>query len=89
MSGFFAAEGYRLESGTTADGIYGIGSNLMRILFGAFVKRYSFKLLIKEHESGSSVVVDKGMSGAMGGAIGYSKMKKELSRIRAGVKNIL
>jgi len=40
VSKFFEAEGYKLESGSSTDGVYGTGSNLMRVLFGAFAKRY-------------------------------------------------
>lgn len=87
LSRFFEAEGYKLESGTPVDGVYGIGSNVMRVLFGAFAKRYAFSVKILESGSVSTVVVDKAMSGAMGGAIGYSKMKKEFARIRDGVQS--
>jgi len=89
LAEFFESEGHKLESGTSTDGIYGIGSNLMRVLFGAFAKRYSFKVTITESGSVSTVSVDKAMSGAMGGAIGYSKMKKELARIQEAVQSTL
>lgn len=87
VESFFQAEGYRLESGDNLDGVYGIGNNILRILFGAFVKRYKFKVRVLQDGSGSIVVVDKGMSGAMGGVIGFTKMKKELARIREGVQS--
>ncbi len=86
---FFLSEKYRLEDGTPADGTYGIGNNLLRILFGAFVKRYKFKVNVVPSGNGCLVYVEKGMSGVMGGAIGYAKMKKELARIRLGVQNSL
>lgn len=89
VASYFAKEGYRLESGTATDGHYGIGNNFLRILFGAFVKRYKFHVQISAEGDKSRLSIDKGMSGAMGGAIGYSKMKKELTRIRAGVQTEL
>ena len=86
---FFLAEKYRLESGTKNDAIYGIGNDFLRILLGAFAKRYKFKVKVVQAGDGSTVFIDKGMSGAMGGAIGYSKMKKELARVREGLENAL
>lgn len=86
VENFFLSEGYRLEDGDRHDGVYGIGNNLLRIIFGAFIKRYRFKVRVSAAGSGSVVSVEKGMSGAMGGAIGYAKMKKELKRIRVGVR---
>ena len=86
---FFLVEGYRLEDGNPQDAIYGIGSNVLRILFGAFVKRFRFKVKVVAEGSGCRVFVEKGMSGAMGGAIGYAKMKKELARVRDGVRATL
>ena len=86
VAGYFAKEGYRLESGTATDGYYGIGSNFLRILLGAFAKRYKFHVQVTAEGDRSRVVIDKGMSGAMGGAIGYAKMKKELVRVRTGVQ---
>ena len=86
---FFLAEGYRLESGDVRDGTYGIGNNVLRLLFGAFVKRYKFKVQVVAVGDGSNVLVSKGMSGVMGGAIGYAKMKKELVRIREGLQTTL
>ena len=86
VENFFLSEGYRLEDGDRHDGVYGIGNNLLRIIFGAFIKRYRFKVRVSAAGSGSVVSVEKGMSGAMGGAIGYAKMKKELSRVRVGVR---
>ena len=86
MESFFKSEGYRLEDGIPSDGSYGIGNNLLRIIFGAFVKRYRFKVNVMQSGAGCFVYVEKGMSGVMGGAIGYAKMKKELGRIRNGVQ---
>ena len=86
VQAFFFSEGYRLENGDRHDGVYGIGNNFLRIIFGAFIKRYRFKVRVSAAGSGSVVSVEKGMSGAMGGAIGYAKMKKELSRVRVGVR---
>ena len=86
---FFLAEGYRLEAGDLHNAVYGIGTTMTRILFGGFAKRYKFKVQIIPSEAGCSVQVDKGMSGIMGGAIGYSKMKTELVRVREALHSSL
>jgi hypothetical protein len=80
---FFENRLYRLESGEPGHGIYGTGSNLMRIIFGAFAKRYSFSVKITNPQDRPSVVfhLEKAMSGAMGGVIGYRKMTKEYNAI--------
>ncbi|MDB2687635.1 hypothetical protein N9Y42_10535 [Mariniblastus sp.] len=83
---FFVAEGYRLERGELHDAVYGIGSDMMRIFLGGFVKRNKFKVQVRPSGDGSSVQVNKGMSGMMGGALGYSKMKKELARVRQALE---
>jgi hypothetical protein len=80
--GFMTAQGYRLESGTTEKGVYGIGSNVMRILFGAFVKRYSFDFDIKEENGKIRLDFFKNSwSGISGGVIGVQKLKKEMERM--------
>lgn len=75
------AEGYRLESGTTTDAVYGKGNNLLRMILGALIKRYRFKVTVNPTGTGALVDIQKAMTGMMGGAIGYSQMKKEHNRI--------
>lgn len=88
---FFKVRGYRLELGRPGDGTYGTGSNVLRILFGAFAKRYSFSVKVTQSDDQSPVIfhLEKAMSGAMGGAIGHGKMTKEynaiVDRIREGI----
>ena len=78
---FFTQRGYRLESGTPHDGVYGIGSDMLRLLFGAFCKRYKFSLNMQATEGVVWVNIGKGMAGAMGGLWGYAAMKRETTRI--------
>jgi hypothetical protein len=82
----FTARGYRLESGTPVAGCYGIGSNLMRILFGAFARRFVFDCNIQPQADGAVLTLSKGISGAMGGVIGYRRMNKELEAILAELR---
>ena len=79
---FFLEQRYRLESGNPHEAVYGIGNDILRILLGGFVKRNKFKVRVVPTATGSNIFVDKGMSGAIGGALGYARMKKELARIR-------
>ena len=79
---FFESEGYRLEKGEPACGLYGTGSTALRILFGAFVKRFKFNVDVQPGENYTELSIIKAMTGISGGVLGYSKMNKELDRIR-------
>ncbi len=87
LASFFAAQGYRQESGEKLSGTYGTGNDLLRLLLGGLIKRYKFNFQIELRGTGVLLTVSKGMSGAMGGALGYSRMKKELARIFAELQN--
>ena len=78
---FFEQQGYKLEGGAPGNGVYGVGSDLMRILFGAFARRYKFNVGIQQAGANTWLHLSKGMSGAMGGVIGYSAMNKESKRV--------
>ena len=89
IADYFEAQGYRLESGSRTDGMYGLGNNLLRLFLGALIKRYRFHVVVSDAASGTSVSVEKGISGALGGAIGYAKMQKELKRVRADIEDLV
>ena len=82
---YFIRKKYRLEKGTLEDGVYGIGSDVLRFLFGAFARRYKFKVTVEEKHDEVVLRFQKGMSGMMGGAIGYSRMKKEFKKIESEI----
>jgi hypothetical protein len=86
LANFMQREGYKLETGDFYRGTYGIGSTIMRILFGAFVKRYTFDFAMQP--SGNAVVLEfkKGMTGWSGGVIGLSKMNSEFKRMSANLR---
>jgi hypothetical protein len=86
---FFNKEQYKLEEGVPDDGIYGTGSPAMRALFGGLVKRFKFKITILEESGNVRMTLDKAMSGALGGALGYSKMNKEHVRLVSGLKSLV
>jgi hypothetical protein len=81
LAAFFLGRGYKLEAGSPFAGSYGIGSNLKRLLFGAFAKRYVFNFTVQPQATGGMMTITKGISGAMGGVIGYRKMSKELEKV--------
>jgi hypothetical protein len=86
LEAFFTSQGYRLEAGTKKEGTYGTGSDLMRLLLGGFAKRYKFDFTLELREPSVLLTVKKGMSGVMGGALGYARMKKEMTRIFDGLQ---
>ncbi|HUP14182.1 MAG TPA: hypothetical protein VM187_18300 [Niastella sp.] len=83
---FFQTEGYKLESGNKEEGVYGTGNGVMRILFGAFVKRYTFKHRLSGTGSTLRFEFAPNMTGVSGGVVGYNKMKKEYARMADKIK---
>jgi hypothetical protein len=82
LDNFLKGEKYKLEKGTAEDGIYGRGNAVLRILLGAFIPRYKFNIKIVDNpDRKTQLQFLKGMSGASGGMIGASKMKKETTRL--------
>ena len=83
VAAFFGGQKYKLEGGHAMQSTWGIGSDTARVLLGGFVKRYQFMVAI-EPQPGTPYVwlkLSKGISGAMGGVIGYAKMNMEHTRI--------
>ena len=83
---YFAGRGYSLEEGTPVNGTYGKGSAAMRALFGGFATRFKFKVAITPGQGVTELDFSKAMSGAMGGAIGASKMTREVKTIQEELK---
>ena len=78
---FFDDQGYRLETGTRVDGVFGKGSDVLRVLFGGFVKRCKFRVEIEAQQLSVRLTLSKAMTGWMGGAMGASQMKRETTRL--------
>ncbi len=83
VGGFMHQQGYRLEEGNPMNGVYGIGNKVMRILFGAFVKRFAFQVYITQNGPNAQMEFGKGMSGFSGGVIGIAKLNTEFKRLAA------
>lgn len=89
LEAFFIEKKYKLEDGTIESGVYGIGNPILRIILGAFVKRYKFNFSITDSAGKATLSFSKGMSGAMGGVIGYSKMNNEFQRLTEELKLLI
>ena len=83
---YFARRGYSLEEGTPVNGTYGKGSAAGRALLGGFATRFKFAVVITPGQGVTQLDFNKGMSGAMGGAIGAAKMTKEFAAIQEELK---
>ena len=86
---YFTQQNYKLEKGTKEDGVYGIGNDVLRLLLGAFVKRYKFSVNVTASGNQTLVTFAKAMSGVSGGAIGYAKLNKEYKKVIEDLKTIL
>jgi hypothetical protein len=78
---FFFPQGYKFESGTIAQANWGKGSDVARALLGGLAERYVFTVRITMQPPYTWVAIVKGITGVMGGVIGFSKMNTELVRI--------
>lgn len=85
---YFTNNGYKLEAGSPDNGVYGVGNDVMRILFGAFVKRYKFNILVRQNQNLIQVDLSKAMTGIAGGAIGFVKLNQEYDKCVIDLTNI-
>ena len=78
---FLGNKGYKLEEGEPHDGKYGKGSRIGRILLGAFIKRFAWRVTISPNEGMTELILFKEAKGYVGGAIGVSQVNKEFKSI--------
>jgi hypothetical protein len=86
---FMGARGYRIESGTKTQGVYGRGSAAGRAFFGVLTKRTKYNLTIGKEGDNVALVVAKGMTGIGGGLLGVSQEKKEFQTIISGLQSAI
>ena len=86
---FMSGRGYRLESGTKTQGVYGRGSAGAHAIVGPMTKRQKYNITIVQDGENVAVVVAKGMSGMGGGLLSARKVKKEFQQIMAGLQNTI
>lgn len=84
-----AGRGYRLESGTRDQAVYGRGSAAAHALLGPLARRQKYNITIVPDGENISVVIAKGMTGMGGGLISAGKVKKELQAIIGGLQEQL
>lgn len=83
INALFLKDGYTLEEGTELKGKYGKGSKVMRILFGAFVKRFAWEVTVSNEGGMVKATLYKETKGYAGGAIGVNQVKNEFKRLIA------
>ena len=81
VNNLFIKDGYSLEEGTQLKGKYGKGSKIMRILLGAFVKRFAWEVTISTQGGLTTATLYKETKGYAGGAIGVNQVNKEFKRL--------
>jgi hypothetical protein len=77
----FKQKGYKLEEGSTARGKYGKGSLALRILFGAFAKRFCWETRVESNGSETRFTLIKDAKGYAGGLIGMNQVSNEYKRM--------
>ena len=83
---YLKGQGYKLEKGTNTEGTYGRGSKIMRVLFGAFVKRFEWQVSIAEINKSTGLTFTKNAKGYAGGLIGMNQVKNEYNRLTGTLK---
>jgi len=78
---FLLKQGYKLEEGSNSNGIYGKGSKTLRILLGAFIKRFTWKVTVVDSGDNTTLTFIKDEKGYWGGAIGVVQVKNEFKKI--------
>jgi hypothetical protein len=86
---FFQANGFRLEEGTSAAGVYGKGNKVARAFLGGWVRREKFDVNIVAQEGSVAVRVSSAMSGWSGSAVGRTREKKARKVIAESLRAFL
>ncbi len=86
---FMAGRGYRLESGTKEQGVYGRGSAAAHMMLGPLARRQKYNITIVTEGENVAVVLAKGMTGMGGGLLSAHKVKKELQEIISGLQETI
>jgi len=86
---FMAGRGYRLESGTKTQGVYGRGSAGAHAIVGPLTRRQKYNITIVQEGENVAVVVARGMTGMGGGLLSARKVKKEFTAIMSGLQETI
>jgi len=86
---FFFRRGYKQAEGVLGNVTYEKGDRTMRILFGAFIKYFKYKIMTDELRDGEiGLRVIRTTSGFSGGLIGRDQVTQEMIVIKAGLQAI-
>lgn len=83
---YLKKQGYSLEAGTNTNGTYGKGSKVLRVLLGAFVKRFEWQVDISDINESTGLTFTKKAKGYAGGLIGMNQVKNEYNRLTGTLK---
>ena len=84
---FFIKRGYKHAYGQLGDVTYEHGNHTRRILFGAFVKYFKFRIMTTEHDNGDvGLRVIRATTGLSGGLIGRDQVTNEMIALRLECK---
>lgn len=81
LESFLQKKGYKLESGVPHEGTYGKGNKVMRVLFGAFVKRFEWKVGVVPVDGYTELSINKSAKGYAGGVVGVNQVNNEFKSI--------
>lgn len=82
IGGFFSQMGYRLESGSSLQAVYGKGSAVARVAVGGLVTREKYSVRVSQFGTVVRVEISSVMSGASGGFIGRSREKSGRNNLK-------
>jgi hypothetical protein len=86
---FFFRRGYKQAYGQLGDVTYEKGNHTRRILFGAFVKYYKFRIMTNQLENDElGLKVIRATTGLSGGLIGRDQVTNEMIAVKAGLQAI-
>lgn len=78
---YLLEKGYKREDGTLENATYGKGNKVLRILLGAFIKRFTWAVKVSREGNVTRLDFIKAEKGQWGGIIGVQQVKSELKRI--------
>jgi tetrahydromethanopterin S-methyltransferase subunit F len=86
---FMSTRGYRLESGTKTQGVYGRGSAGAHAIVGPLTRRQKYNITVLPDGENVALVLAKGMTGMGGGVLSARKVKKEFEAIVSGLQETI
>lgn len=90
MNNYFGQQGYKLEQGAPGNGVYGKGNPTLRIVLGAFHKRFCYNVNVMQNQNGTvQMNLTKADKGRWGGVIGVNQVANETDRHKEALRSFL